>query len=296
MQHARGPAAGAVTLRLAGGLGNQLFQYAAGHALAERVGVPLRLDANWHARYGGTERPYWLHTLNVPEEAEFPAPASRLGRLRHRIARVVNASARPRMYQEPHFHYDPAFARLRAPIVVNGYFQSWRYFAGYEDGLRERFRPHAALSDNAAAIARAIDAARVPVSLHVRGGDYLEPAVLAVHGVMSPGYYRQATDVLRKLAGADVSFFVFSDDPASARAKVRAEGAVTFVPPQRPWEDLHLMARCRHHIIANSTFSWWGAWLNPRHKIVIAPRNWFTPLGARKQDARDLMPADWTQI
>jgi hypothetical protein len=96
----------------------------------------------------------------------------------------------------------------------------------------------------------------------------------------------------------DLTIFVFSDDPAAA------EGVLDFVPaaslvhvrgdPERPWEDLALMTRCRHHVVANSSFSWWGAWLNPSpDKVVIAPRAWFTLAGLRQQNTCDLWPASW---
>ncbi len=112
-----------------------------------------------------------------------------------------------------------------------------------------------------------IETSRLPVSVHVRRGDYLKPGTHEVHGILGESYYRQVFDRLESMIGQEAELFIFSDDPAAA------EQVLGFIPgsrlnhvrgdPERPWEDMALMARCRHHVIANSSFSWWGAWLNP---------------------------------
>jgi hypothetical protein len=146
-----------------------------------------------------------------------------------------------------------------------------------------------------------IQASRLPISVHVRRGDYLNPSTAKFHGILGEPYYRQALARIEAAIGGGAALFVFSDDPAAA------EQVLNFVPksrlvhvrgePERPWEDMALMARCRHHIIANSSFSWWGAWLNPfPDKVVIAPRAWFAPTELKRHNTADLYPPGWGSV
>ena len=145
-------------------------------------------------------------------------------------------------------------------------------------------------------LVRRIDAVNA-VSLHVRRGDYVDnPSTNRWHGICSLDYYQRALDYIGFHAEAP-HLFVFSDDQKWTRANLRFAAATTFVeinPPDRGYRDMSLMARCRHHIIANSSFSWWGAWLNPSHeKIVVAPKQWFS---AARNDTRDLIPPGWVRL
>jgi hypothetical protein len=136
------------------------------------------------------------------------------------------------------------------------------------------------------------------VSLHVRRGDYVSNArANAVHGTCSLAYYRQAIALVRERVIAP-RFFIFSDDISWARAHLSFDDApATFVDwngPEAPQEDLRLMARCRHHVIANSSLSWWGAWLSTTPgQIVVSPRDWFSTNNDR---ARDVVPERWIRI
>jgi hypothetical protein len=134
------------------------------------------------------------------------------------------------------------------------------------------------------------------VSVHVRRGDYVsDPATNQSLGTCSAEYYRGAA----RLIASQVSsprFFVFSDEPDWARANLELEGPAVFVThndPERGYEDMRLMAFCRHHIVANSSFSWWGAWLSNSGGIVVAPKRWFK---ANEWDARDLVPERWVRL
>jgi hypothetical protein len=141
----------------------------------------------------------------------------------------------------------------------------------------------------------------MPVSVHVRRGDYLKPGTAEVHGILDEPYYRQAIGRIDAVLGREADIFVFSDDATAA------ERVLEFLPksrlnhvsgdPARPWEDMALMARCRHHVIANSSFSWWGAWLNrSSEKVVIAPRAWFTANELKRVNTADLYPPGWILI
>jgi hypothetical protein len=300
-----------ITVSLIGGLGNQMFQYAAGKALAERHGVSLALDVSGFRDYA--LRSFLLDHLCVPEAVARPdpefvarqAPERFTSSLwRQRLDRVLGLAGLPRLspslrdYREPHFHYDPTFGSLGPDTVLFGYFQSERYFSSIAEKLVQWFAPREPLSDTAKCLLSQIDHCSYPVSVHVRRGDYLNAGTAEVHGILAEPYYRKAIGRIEAELGAEAQLFVFSDDA------VAAEKVLNFVPssrlvhvrgdPLRPWEDMSLMARCRHHIIANSSFSWWGAWLNQSaDKLVVAPSAWFAPMGQKDRDTSDLYPRQW---
>jgi hypothetical protein len=136
------------------------------------------------------------------------------------------------------------------------------------------------------------------VSLHVRRGDYVtDPSAAAVHGTCDLGYYRSAVEHVARATGAQPVLFVFSDDPDWVAANLDLPQEMHLVrnnDASTNYEDLRLMSACRHHVIANSSFSWWGAWLDPRSDaITVAPRRWFA---AGTPDARDLVPERWARV
>jgi hypothetical protein len=200
------------------------------------------------------------------------------------------------VYRERHFHFDPVVKTLAAPICLEGFWQSERYFSDVADLIRQEFMAPVAMDpDNAAVMAQI--AARSAVSLHVRRGDYVSnPVTNRFHGVCSPEYYRRAVDFISARVEA-AHLFIFSDDQEWTRANLRFPLPITFVDvnsSDRGDQDMRLMARCRHHILANSSFSWWGAWLNSsKGKIVVAPQRWFS---ASDNDTRDLIPESWVRL
>jgi hypothetical protein len=303
-----------ITVSLIGGLGNQMFQYAAGKALAERHGVGLALDLSGFRN--SALRSFLLDRLQVPEgglalasEAGAETPPNHFARSlwKQRIDRVLGRAGLPILapsadnYREPHFHFDPEFEALGPQTSLFGYFQSERYFVSIAERLRDWFSPREPFGRAATGVLARVEGSRLPVSVHVRRGDYLDPGTAEFHGILGESYYRQALGRLEGAIGQDAELFIFSDDSAAA------EQVLNFVPksrlvhvcgdPERPWEDMALMAHCRHHVIANSSFSWWGAWLNrsPK-KIVIAPRAWFAPNQLSKSNTVDLYPAGWVLV
>ena len=294
---------GTVVVRLEGGLGNQMFQYAAALGLAVRQDRALKMEVSAFAACD--KRSYQLDCLKVPQDLYTGAPLfqpvsnSIAARVIRRIKRdVFKVSALHKgMYCEPHFHFDPAFFKLSgAEILLNGYFQSPRYFESVAQLLRERFQPVAPRSAKAAGWAAKIAASPCSVSLHVRRGDYLQAPHSALHGALDRDYYDRAVNLVQHLAGERVEFFLFSDEPDFiAEAFADLPGAhVVRSDPHKSWEELFLMARCRHNIIANSSYSWWGAWLNPDEgKRVIAPARWFTSDTLAACNVLDLYPDDW---
>lgn len=285
-----------VVTRLIGGLGNQMFQYATGRALALRRGADLKLDIT---RYGTSpihaKRRYELDSFSIHGSVASGREIARFGRTR-RWWRFGKAEDSWPIYREPHFQFDPAVPDLPAPVYLDGYWQSERYFSDIAGMLRQEFAAKEPWERENEAVAAAIDSANA-VSLHVRRGDYVsDPLTNRYHGICSPDYYQDAVYHITGRVGAP-HIFVFSDDQEWTRANLCFAVPTTFVGVNSPdcgYRDMLLMARCRHHIIANSSFSWWGAWLNPTHdKIVVAPKQWF---GASSNDTCDLIPPSWVRL
>jgi hypothetical protein len=293
-----------VVTRLIGGLGNQMFQYATGRALALRREADLRLDVTGFAAIGiRARRRYELDSFSIHGRVASDEDIARFGRAGRPLFGRVLRWLRPGkaddtwpIYREPHFQFDPVVPELPAPIYLDGYWQTERYFSDIARVLRQEFTAREPPDRENEALAAAIDAANA-VSLHVRRGDYVDdPTTHRYHGVCSPDYYQRAVDHICGRAGVP-HLFVFSDDQQWTRANLRFVVPTTFVGANSPdcgYRDMLMMARCRHHIIANSSFSWWGAWLNPSpDKIVVAPQQWF---GASSNDTRDLIPPGWVRL
>lgn len=303
-----------VTSRLMGGLGNQMFQYAAARALALRRGAEVQLDLSSFATeaVGVTPRHYELNPFPIAAEtvsdailasadAARPAtglfaPGTRISRVLRRVGWGRAEATGVNYYREPHYRFDPGLAAQPLPLLMEGYWQSERYFVEAADTIRRELTPSAPLEPENAATAAEIDGVEA-VSVHVRRGDYVTNATAATfHGTCSLDYYRAAVDLVRQRV-ARPHLFVFSDDRVWMRDNLHFDLPTTYVsanPPDRGFRDMQLMSRCRHHIIANSSFSWWGAWLNPRRdKLVVAPERWFA---GHSNDTSDLLPQDWIRV
>jgi hypothetical protein len=293
-----------VVTRLIGGLGNQMFQYAAGRALALRCGAALKLDLSGFATYA--KRRYELGDFPICATPASEADRTGLGlragaligwgrRFRRLLGIDVESEASP-IYRERHFHFDAQVRNLSPPVYLDGYWQSEKYFFDCAGLLRRELTPMAPLEPENAAMAARIDAVNA-VSLHVRRGDYVnEPDIGRYHGLCSAEYYQSAVDYIARKAG-DIHLFVFSDDQDWVRDNLHFALPSTLVaanPPDRGFRDMQLMARCRHHIVANSSFSWWGAWLNSApDKVVVAPKRWFR---VERNDTSDLIPESWMRL
>jgi hypothetical protein len=295
-----------VVVKVHGGLGNQLFQYAFGAALAKQLGTDLAVDTFWY-RFCRSRAYYLDHFAAHPR----PVSTPELRRLRMRWLRLADLFLGKVGWRGPVFAREcrnpcylnenmPHFEeRMRAPggdVYVDGYWQRERYFKDSAPDVRKAF----ALRDGFVAkkdVAEKIRAASAPVSLHVRRGDFV------AHSIQLPLAYYEAALAYLTARVTDPHFFVFSDDLAwcaktfsSLPYRFTFVGGTTpgVVPPtdplDAPWEDLALMALCRHHIIANSTFSWWGAWLSAfPGKMVIAPARKHSP----EYTTPEMYPPEW---
>lgn len=270
----------AVAVRLEGGLGNQMFQYAAGWAVASRLGCRLVLDTSkLQARGLRTVRPFGLNGLCIEAEVDT------LGYFALRACTVV---------RQPAFTYAPGLLKsVTVGSRLQGYWQSERFFAAQREALLRHFKLREEPDAAALALSHRIDAAPDATSVHIRRGDYVsDPESARFHGSCTLDRYRDCLHELRS-QHPDLRVFVFSDDPQWVRNNFPADSSVEFVQPQleSPAVDLWLMSRCRHHVLANSSFSWWGAWLATRQGRKLAPVRWFTE--AAGLDDRDLVPSSW---
>lgn len=293
-----------IIVKLIGGLGNQMFQYAAGRALSHRLGVALKLDKTAFATYD--LHAYAIDNFNIHEQFAAPADLDRVARFQGWKRRAWNAAVacltlgtvRPIQYVSENGHgFNDAVSGLTDDTYLAGYWQTERYFKDIESVIRQDFSQATPRDDLNERCLRRIEATDHPVSLHVRRADYVtDPTAATTHGACSPGYYRRCIDLIRQAVGTP-HLFVFSDDIDWTRTALSFDCPATFVDhngPERNYEDLALMSRCHHHIIANSTFSWWGAWLNPRpDKLVCAPDPFFA---AADRDDSDIIPASWTRV
>lgn len=273
----------AIAVRLEGGLGNQMFQYAAGHAVASRLGCRLVLDTSGlHAKGLRTFRPLGLHRLCIEAEIDTLPP------------RALKACT---VVAEPAFtHAAGLLESVAVGSRLRGYWQSERYFVHARETLLRHFALREPPGAAAAALAQRIADSADATSLHIRRGDYVsDPATAAFHGQCSLAYYGAALERLRR-EHPGLHLFVFSDDPAWVQQHFPLDATAERVQPQAdaPEVDLWLMSLCRHHVLANSSFSWWGAWLAPRAGRNIAPARWFAE--AAKLDDRDLVPAGWERL
>jgi Glycosyl transferase family 11 len=303
--------------RLTGGLGNQMFQYAAGLALADQHRTVLKLDAGWFpinaAQPGARRRAYALHCFNVLEQfatqEEISALVGQSGGIceklaykaavvfgMHRLSRTLGPSAGQLHNQESDRFYSSFFDQPDN-TYLSGTFQSEKFFTPVVEQLRLQFSFRYSLSSEFAEVAREIQETE-SISVHFRWGDYVSDAKYREGlGVLPMSYYRDAVALLREKLGAAIKLYVFSDDIDAVEKEFVPDAPRTYVRGVRPensHDEFRLMALCRHNVIANSTFSWWAAWLNANpSKIVIAPNPFFQGLGP---EGADVVPESWAKL
>jgi hypothetical protein len=265
-----------IKIYLKGGLGNQLFQYAYGRAESIRKNIRLVLDLSdliypLYLRKKETPRELGLHHFNIQAE-------------------IYKPKSNPIIKQFVRKAYEWLVKRERG-------FQNEKYFKDIIPTLRKDLTLKNPLATEAYKVADQITRDHHATSLHIRRGDYtIDEAALQYHGKCDEAYYLKAIDVLTKKTGFSPSIYIFSDDIEWVMKNISFPVQTTFVsnPGIADYEELYLMSICRHNIIVNSTFSWWGAWLNVNpEKIVITPSHWVLGSGV---DVHEIIPAEWTKI
>ena len=282
-----------VFVQLQGGLGNQLFQYAAGRGVAIRNGSELLLDIRGYGT--NRHRQYSLDHFGIKARiasvSELPPPYT--SRLRYKVWKRFGRH--PRYVRERGLALDTDVLTLGPECYLHGYFPSEGYFADVADQLRSELAFNDAPDSQGREMLNRI-AGENAVALHVRRGDYLT-AGPKTFPVLAQSYYSMAVAYISEWVHRPV-IHVFSDCPDWVHGNLHFDYPTVIhdhnQEKDRCHEDLRLMSACRHNITANSTFSWWGAWLNPNpDKIVIAPKTWF---GERVPPVPDLVPSTWHRI
>ncbi len=275
-----------IVVRQISGLGNQLFQYAAGMYYAKRFGGPMRLaiDPPQKAHSYGSPRPFLLPNFSITAPYAVVTQQERLLLSEKRSLQPVLTAycrllgvevLREQLEQRYTFVGDPPVRSDASTLYVAGYWQSHEMVDHVALEVREQFRFARPPEGRSAEVLRQICNTEDAVSLHVRRGDY----TLAAEGqiALPMEFYERAIEHFRERLKNPV-FFVFSDDIAYTRANLPTDIRAVFVDHNddaTAHDDMRLMSSCQHHILANSSFSWWGAWLNPsKTKIVFAPKYW----------------------
>jgi hypothetical protein len=293
-----------IVLRESGGLGNQLFQYAALRYYAKRYGADMRIAVN-PARYAlsnGYPRPCLLRHFSIPVPMKERSQFDRI-MLSEKPWLVLASAPFRRIFRIQSFKEDAGkdmigYFRSELPIepgfrtlYLGGYYENNLIVQEVAAELRRDLTFRQPPEGKTLEMMEQISRSKVPVSIHVRRGDTTLPHEGRV--VLQTEYYADAIALIKERF-ADPTFFVFSDDMPFVKEHLPLDAKTVFVDHNDDFtahEDLRLMSSCHHHIIANSTFSWWGAWLNPRSdKTVIAPKRWFV---LRENCHPNLFPDDW---
>lgn len=296
-----------IIVRLVGGLGNQLFQYAMGRNLALLKKTELKLDKSWLEKTFkvGTFRDYRLHNFNIQENfasaSEIEKVKNQQGGILSRMLAKISGNEKSYIKQsvlneQKDFVYDPNIFETGKDVYVQGYWNNEKYFKDIKDIINEEFEVKIPPSIDNIKILDEIKNCN-SVSIHVRRGDYVkDKKINKHHGTCSLDYYAKAM----KIVGSKISnpiFFAFSDDMSWVKKNLKTKYPVHYVDindDEHSYEDLRLMSACKHNIIANSSFSWWGAWLNQNpDKIIIAPNKW---VNNANFDTSDITPKGWIKL
>ena len=284
-----------VVIKLYGGLGNQMFQYAAGRALAEKKNCPLLYEGEYFRnpeKFGSQ----WNFQLNLLDThiSQWQPIYAHVFNFFMRLLNKFNLPF-PKFYFEKNHSYRADFQTTSA-IFLNGYFQSEKYFKTIREILLKEFNSKIPASGKNAQIIQKMKNSEA-VALHIRRGDYISNATASkVHGTCDLNYYKKAVAQVQNKVSNPV-FFIFSDDPEWVKENLKLDFESYYIDhnkSEQSYWDMLLMKNCKHNIIANSSFSWWGAWLNNNPtKMVFAPARWYADSSMNTQD---LYPEEWIKV
>lgn len=291
---------------MAGGLGNQMFQYAIARSYVNRSGEKVYLDTCLLTAGEETDiekiahRPYGLHifeNLNGKVRRNKIAKLLNNGLLNTLKRRFFGRSVIVVEQREMEKIQIPDKTCLQEDIVLKGNFQSERYFREIRESLLYEFE-FPKMDPQNEELKKSILQTPNAVSLHIRRGDYLSSKYNDIYNSINDNYYHKSISIiLKELSFDKLDVFVFTDDVKWVKnhftpVKTMNTYFVTGNTNENSWKDMALMSCCQHHIIANSSFSWWGAWLSKREGINLAPKHWFVP-GTRYFDINEIIPHSW---
>lgn len=293
-----------IAVRLMGGLGNQMFQYAVARRLSFTNKTALSLDHIFfdNIAESDTPREYELDCFNIQSKTLVPSrrpqesPEANYSGKRGRLQYIKDSLAGKawRIYREPHHQFDPNVLTLPNSSYLIGYWQSEKYFSDIREQLLKDFSFKTEPKGKNIQLLKDIQNSE-SISIHVRRGDYVSNKNASkFHGTKDESYYDEALKRVLKTV-KNPKLFVFSDDPEWCKKNLKFKQETVYVEENsKGFEDMRLMMNCKHNIIANSSFSWWAAWLNQNpDKIVVAPKKWFNDPSV---DTRDVVPKTWVRI
>lgn len=289
-----------IVVNLMGGLGNQMFQYAMGRRLALYHKTDLFLDCTFlnTESHHHIKREYELDVFKIKAQIATEKELKKFkssNRISSRVQQRFPGLFSYKVISEKSHTFNKSILTASNNSWLNGFWQSEKYFIDIETIIRSDFEFQSPLQGLNKTLAEKIGSSE-SVSLHVRRGDYTNPTTLAFHGICSPDYYYQAVETLSKKVAVR-ELFLFSDDAEWVKQNMRFSLPVTYIDHntgKNSFEDMRLMSLCKHNILANSSFSWWAAWLNANeHKTVIAPKTWFAD---KQVNTRDVIPDNWIQL
>lgn len=287
-----------IKVLLKGGLGNQMFQYAIGRVLSIKHNTLLVLDTSYLDLdiKNITKRSYDLDVFGIEinniKDNDIPFifktfESKIITNLLVMIRKVFRVSG-----QETGYSFNPEILNTLDGAYLSGYFQSYKYFKGYEEQILKDFT-FKNIPNSIEVLAGEISNTN-SVCVHVRRGDYVGNKN---HEVVNLDYYKKGIDLISEQTKIE-KIYVFSDDIEWCKDNIKFEFETVFIGEEyvgyKDSGHMYLMSKCRNFVIANSSFSWWAAWLAPRpDKVVICPKKWF---GDSSINTADLIPETWIRI
>lgn len=283
-----------IIIKIQGGLGNQLFQYALGKNLSLLSKATVKYDLSWFDKQ--TKRKNKLNNFNIVENFASTEEVKKLKKYEKKEGKLNILhnffNADESIYiKEKCFNFNPQILNTKTPAYLDGYWQSEKYFKDIENTIRKEFTLKDKFKIKNTKLKEKIQNTN-SVALHIRKTDYVTTKK-ETYWTCPMDYYYKATKKIAKQYN-NLHIFVFSDDIEWTKNNLQTNFPTTFVDKNKDYEDLILMSKCKHNIIANSTFSWWGAWLNKNpNKIVVAPQKWFNN---PNRNTNNLIPKSWIKI
>lgn len=285
-----------IVVRLNGGLGNQLFQYATGRQLAFLNNTELFLDTTKLSSNESSS--VWKYELSAFNILSTIADEHLLHKFhgsefstKERILTKLVTFGKFGKYKFDEYGYNEEVLDLRGNYYLRGFFQSEKYFKNIADLIKSELQIKEEYLPDDKNLVNEISNSQ-SVSIHIRRGDYIRNlSSMDAHGLCSKDYYFKSIEFLKKELGENIHFYFFTDDEDWINREMRWDVNFTLISGKTTIEDFYLMSLCKHNIIANSTFSWWAAWLNKnQNKKVIIPKHWRTNI--RTEDI-ELSPSKW---
>lgn len=287
---------GNVIIKFNGGLGNQMFQWALARMIEEITDMDVLFDMSYFSK--NYARPYQLNIFKIEPQFVTDLWTKSALNIIWTFRKFLNNKKflGYTLYEEKQFNFDKHINSIKQDTYIAGYFQSELYFHCVADRLREDFKFDYLLNDKNKDVIRQISAGN-SISLHIRRGDYVnKQRNLDAYAACPLDYYKRGVEYIAQQY-PNPTLFIFSDDIKWVKENLKLPYESVYVSHntgEKSFEDMRLMGCCKHNIIANSSFSWWGAWLNNNpNKIVIAPKRWFNDENIIQTD---VIPKDWVKM